>query len=200
MWITDVYSIFYEQQRINKEDDWFCPLSVSRCSFKTWTVLLYIVVRSYYSIIGELFRCNQKWFLELFFFTFLFLWTMKQLLLLWVDSVSHWWSTGWCLVFGLISPWVRVGWTVSDIQVLPLCPERPPGAEVCLTSGTVWWFLLLAEDQVSLEHTALSWSPDAPSSYDTVLTLILPFNHSDTPTLTNGSCTGAYQFYDHGDI
>lgn len=45
---------------------------------------------------------------------------------------------------------------VCNMQVLPPCPEKPPGAAVCLTSGTVWWFLLLAEDQVFLEHTAPS--------------------------------------------
>lgn len=48
--------------------------------------------------------------------------------------------------------------------LVPLCPARPPGAEVCPTSGTVWWFLQWAEDPVSLEHTAPSGSPDGPSS------------------------------------
>lgn len=40
--------------------------------------------------------------------------------------------------------------------LLPPCPERPPGAGACPTSGTVWWFLPSAEDQVFLERTAPS--------------------------------------------
>lgn len=58
-------------------------------------------------------------------------------------------------------------------QQLPLCPERPPGAEVCPTSGTVWWFLLLAGDRVSPERTAPSGSPDAPSSCNDNATVML---------------------------
>lgn len=61
---------------------------------------------------------------------------------------------------------VWAGWS-------PLCPARPPGAEVCPTSGTVWWSLPWAEDPASPEHTGPSWSPDAPSSC----------NNNTTPSL-----------------
>lgn len=52
----------------------------------------------------------------------------------------------------------------SSLGDLPLCPERPPDAAVCLTSGTVWLFLQLAEGLVSLEHIEPSESPVALNS------------------------------------
>lgn len=47
---------------------------------------------------------------------------------------------------------------------VPPCPARPPGAAVCLTSGTAWWSLPWAEVPLSPERTAPSGSPASPSS------------------------------------
>lgn len=68
------------------------------------------------------------------------------------------WMCSWLCVF----TW----WKLPSTQILPLCPEWPPGAEVCLTSGTAGWFLLLAVALVSLEHTAPSLSLAVLSSFN----------------------------------
>lgn len=99
--------------------------------------------------------------------------------LLWLKCVCTVWFR--CELVGLCS---------CSTQVLPLCPERPPGAEVCRTSGTVSWSLLLAEDRVSPEHTAPSWSPDAPSSCNN--------NNNNTDATKECSCrirSGLFQLH-----